>query len=231
MPCVVQVAKGWRGKRTACYLGAAIMMSLMSACSSRQLVTPRLAPHAPISRGPFYGTASWYGPGFDGHRTANGEIYNQEDLTAACQIFPFGTLLMVTNLANHKSVEVRVNDHGPYVKGRSLDLSHKAARILGMIGPGTARVRMEVLDAPYSSRFYGHEVYFVQVGSFARAANARHLRERLSAYYRNVSIDRVAAGHRRYYRVRLGAYRTHRAAEQRARSASRFGLPIVVVQE
>ncbi|MGH7917800.1 MAG: septal ring lytic transglycosylase RlpA family protein, partial [Candidatus Binataceae bacterium] len=185
---------------------------------------------APVARGPLFGTASWYGPGFNGHRTASGEIYNQEDLTAASKIFPLGTRLMVTNLANGDSVEVRVNDHGPYVKDRSLDLSHKAARILGMVGPGTARVRMEVLDAPYS-QFIGREVYFVQVGSFARAGNARRLRERLSTYYRNIRIDRVEAGSRRYYRVRMGAYRTHRAAERGARGAARFGLPVVIVQE
>jgi rare lipoprotein A len=206
---------------------------LASACASRQPAPPLLVkpPKAPFPR-TLYGTASWYGPGFNGHRTSSGEIYNQNELTAASTIFPLGTRLMVTNLANGDSVEVRINDHGPYVKGRSLDLSHKAARMLGMIGPGTARVRMNVLDTPSgSAQLIGREYYFVQVGSFAAASNARRLRKRLSAYYDNVRVDAIEVDGGRYYRVRMGAFASHRAAEQRAHSAARFGLPVVIVQE
>jgi len=94
------------------------------------------------------GVASWYGPGFHGHRTSSGAVYDQEDLTAASVLFPLGTRLLVTNLANNRDVEVTINDHGPYVKGRQIDLSRKAARVLGVIGPGTAHVRMEVLATP-----------------------------------------------------------------------------------
>lgn len=89
--------------------------------------------------------ASWYGPGFHGRRTANGEVYDQEALTAAHRTLPFGTVLRVTNLSNGRKVEVRINDRGPYIVGRELDLSHGAAAALHMDRAGLARVRIEVL--------------------------------------------------------------------------------------
>ena len=91
------------------------------------------------------GVASWYGPGFHGNRTANGEIYDQYELTAAHPTLPLGTRAMVTNLANGRSVEVRINDRGPFVGGRAIDLSYAAARVLDVVRPGTARVRIDVL--------------------------------------------------------------------------------------
>jgi rare lipoprotein A (peptidoglycan hydrolase) len=93
------------------------------------------------------GTASWYGPGFHGKRTASGEVYDKEGLTAAHKTLPFGTYLRVSSLDNGSSVVVRVNDRGPYAKGRIIDLSEAAARMLGMIPSGTARVRLELIPA------------------------------------------------------------------------------------
>src|SRR5688572_27490296 len=94
------------------------------------------------------GIASWYGPGFHGKPTAGGEMYNQNDFTAAHQTLPLGTRVMVTHLENRNSTEVLINDRGPFAKGRIIDLSHSAAQMLNMIGPGTAMVRVEVLDSP-----------------------------------------------------------------------------------
>src|SRR2546426_545176 len=85
------------------------------------------------------------GPGFHGNRTANGEIYDQYELTAAHPSLPLGSRVMVTNLENGRAVQVRVNDRGPFVGGRAIDLSYAAAHLIGMIGPGTARVRIEGL--------------------------------------------------------------------------------------
>src|SRR2546425_5459530 len=99
----------------------------------------------PITNGVQVGVASWYGPGFHGNRTANGEIYDQYELTAAHPSLPLGTRVMVTNLENGRAVQVRVNDRGPFVDGRAIDLSYAAARTIGMVGPGTMRVRVEVL--------------------------------------------------------------------------------------
>ncbi len=92
------------------------------------------------------GLASWYGPGFDGNRTANGEIYNQYDLTAASPTLPFGTRIRVTNLDNGRTVVVRVNDRGPYVGDRIIDLSRGAAQILGTVSSGVSPVRLEILQ-------------------------------------------------------------------------------------
>ncbi len=94
------------------------------------------------------GTASWYGPGFHGNRSANGEIFNQNALTAAHRTLPFGTRVRVTNLNTGLSVVVRINDRGPYSGGRIIDLSAAAARVIGMIGSGVAPVNLEVLGKP-----------------------------------------------------------------------------------
>ena len=91
------------------------------------------------------GVASWYGEPFHGRTTASGETYDMNDLTCAHRTLPFGTRLHVRNLENGRTVVVRVNDRGPFVKDRIVDLSRRAARELGMIGPGTARVRITVI--------------------------------------------------------------------------------------
>jgi rare lipoprotein A len=91
------------------------------------------------------GYASWYGPGFHGNRSASGEIYNQNAMTAAHRSLPFGTYVQVTNLDNGRSVVVRINDRGPYIGGRVIDLSAAAARALGVMSTGVAPVRLDVL--------------------------------------------------------------------------------------
>ncbi len=90
-----------------------------------------------------YGEASWYGPGFEGKQTASGETFDQNRLTAAHLSLPLGTKVKVTNLENGRSVKVEVNDRGPYVRGRAIDLSKAAARKLDMVDEGTAPVRIE----------------------------------------------------------------------------------------
>lgn len=93
------------------------------------------------------GVASWYGEPFHGRTTASGEIYDMEALTCAHPSLPFGTVLLVENLVNGRSIRLRVNDRGPFKKGRILDVSRRAAQELGMIGPGTTRVRITVVEA------------------------------------------------------------------------------------
>ena len=92
------------------------------------------------------GLASWYGPKFHGKRTASGEVFNQEKFTAAHRTLPWGSRVKVTNLANGKSVDVRINDRGPFGKGRIIDVSRAAARALGMVGRGITTVRVEWLS-------------------------------------------------------------------------------------
>lgn len=126
------------------------------------------------------GIASWYGHPYHGRRAANGEVYDMEQLTAAHRTLPFGTWVRVLNLDNSKTVDVRINDRGPFVDGRIIDLSRAAARAIDMLGPGTAWVRIEVIDAPEGSP---SEYYAVQVGAFRDLSNARQLQEMMERRY------------------------------------------------
>jgi rare lipoprotein A len=92
-----------------------------------------------------YGMASYYGDEFHGRKTASGETYNMWDMTCAHKTLPFGTRVRVTNLKNQKTVVVRVNDRGPFVKGRIIDLSMAAAKKLNMLGNGVVKVKIEVV--------------------------------------------------------------------------------------
>lgn len=123
----------------------------MKSLTKAALVAALLAFSAPVTVLPataatlIDGVASWYGPGFNGRKTASGEIFNTNQLTAAHKTLPFGTSVRVTNLENGRSVVVRINDRGPYVGSRVIDLSHAAAVQIGMIEDGTAKVKIEVL--------------------------------------------------------------------------------------
>lgn len=118
------------------------------------------------------GVASWYGPGFHGRPTASGETFDQEGMTAAHRTLPMGTRIRVTVRSTGRTTVLVVNDRGPFVDGRVLDVSRAAARRLGFLRRGTARVRLEVLALPGRCRA-------VQVGSFRDRGNALRLRQRL----------------------------------------------------
>jgi rare lipoprotein A len=124
------------------------------------------------------GVASWYGHPFDGRLTANGETYDMEKMTAAHKTFPFGAVLRVENLANGKTTEVRINDRGPFVQGRIIDLSHAAAQAISM--PGVATVRLQVISIPPTR---GADLFAVQVGSFSQRLEAEKLRAQLEGKY------------------------------------------------
>lgn len=204
------------------------MIAGCAARSAAPVYTQPPAPHVPIQSA--VGIASWYGPGFNGKRTASGEIYDESDLTAASNIFPLGSSVVVTDLDDGRAVRVRINDRGPYVKGRKIDLSYRAARVLGMVGPGTARVRMDLVRRTDADPAEVGQ-YFVQVGAFVDPANAERLRARLAAYYNDVTIDELDTGGTRYYRVRMGGFDTRYQARQRAARSARFGLPTIIVRE
>lgn len=124
--------------------------------------------------------ASWYGHPYHGRTAASGETYDMEQLTAAHRTLPFGTLVRVVNLENSKTVDVRINDRGPFVDDRIIDLSHAAARSIDLIGPGTARVRVEVLQSP---AMLTPGYFVVQVGAFRNRDNAERLRAEMEARY------------------------------------------------
>jgi len=136
------------------------------------------------------GLASWYGPPFHGRKTSNGESYDMHSLTAAHKTLPMGTVLLVRNLDNGKDTIVRVNDRGPFAGGRIIDLSYKAARELGVVGNGTAKVQIialaegEVKNKGEEPTLYYKDFavgdFYVQIGSFAKQFNAVKLQKRFT---------------------------------------------------
>jgi rare lipoprotein A len=174
------------------------------------------------------GVASWYGQDFHGKPTSNKEIYNMYDMTAAHKTLPFNSYVVVTNLNNGKSVTVRINDRGPFVKDRIIDLSFAAAKMLDMIEAGTIPVRIEVLRGLSPKK--SSQKFSVQVGSFANKENASDLKRKLSKTYRNVYIAEYKAAHFTYFRVRIKAS-TMEAAEAIARRLTRDGYDALVLEE
>ncbi len=154
------------------------------------------------------GIASWYGKEFHGKRTASGEIFNMYKRTAAHRTLPFGTYVLVRNLRNNRTTIVRINDRGPFVKNRIIDLSYMAAKDIGLIGPGTAPVEIVVLGREIgkirspSGKKILVEIkdierggYGVQVASFKNKKNALKLADRLSVIFKNVEVQ-VNKGHK-----------------------------------
>ena len=178
------------------------------------------------------GIASWYGPGFHGKTAANGEIYDQNELTAAHQTLPLGTRVMVTNLENGNSTEVTVNDRGPFAKGRIIDLSYAAAQSIDMIGPGTALVRVDVIDSPTRIQTIRPSLdYTLQLGSFSQLQNARQLRDRLVTSFADVTIATLQSKDTTYYRVHLGTFANRADAEERARQVTQSGYSVIIMEK
>ncbi len=126
------------------------------------------------------GLASWYGYPYHGRTSASGEVYDMERMTAAHRTLPFGTMVRVKNLRNGKSVDVEITDRGPFVRERLMDVSYAAARILGMVNSGLARVRLElaVAEPPVGEGFFG-----VQSGAFRIRTNADRYRLKMENRY------------------------------------------------
>lgn len=161
------------------------------------------------------GVASWYGKDFHGRKTSNGEIYDMYGMTAAHKTLPLGTFVRVRNLENGKSVDVRVNDRGPFARGRIIDLSYSAAKRIGMVGPGTARVNVVALGAPQPETGDGGKTQYLpidyysgnftfQVGAFAEKRNAQRLVAKLDQRYQNAHMTPYFDGRQTFYRVRVG---------------------------
>jgi rare lipoprotein A len=219
---------------------ALAMSALVAACAASH--PAQLPPPPPIAAAPtprptptpqVVGIASWYGPGFHGRKNAEGGIYHEDELTAASVAFPLGSRVMVTNLDNGRSVEVKITDRGPFKKGRKIDLSYKAAQMIGMLDKGTAHVRIALISKPRGTRDVGAPLrYWVQIGSFSDHRNAEQVRSELASTYPDVHlVDVLDADSHRYYRVRMGAFATRSAAETRASDSARFGLPVMIVTE
>ena len=177
--------------------------------------------------------ASWYGPEFHGKPTASGELYNMYAYTCAHKEYPFGTILKVINLSNNESVTCIVNDRGPFVSGRDIDLSYSAAKEIGLIGPGTSRVWIQYMGRDNS---YKREVQYalsegpltIQVGSFRDRANADRLKRVLTFKYGNVYIREADIRGKRFYRVRIGRFQLKSEAGQLAETLAEEGYPVMI---
>jgi rare lipoprotein A len=183
------------------------------------------------------GIASWYGRKFHGRKTSNGEVYNMYAMTAAHKTLPFGTLVKVRNLDNNREVVVRINDRGPFVRDRVIDLSYSAAQRIAMVGPGTAPVEVYALGVSGSSPrgvpasisppvdSYYEGKFTIQIGAFRERNNAERLKRRLEQSYENVYISDFNNGGEKLYRVRVGRYATLQAAIARESNLIENGFP------
>ncbi len=148
------------------------------------------------------------------------------DMTAAHPTLPFGTRVMVTNLDNGRAAEVRINDRGPFVKERIIDLSYAAARMLGMIGPGTAPVRLDILNRKDWPPTVG---MVIQVGSFTNEQNARRLQAELGRRFGETFISTVVCSGRVFYRVRIKVD-DRSGADLLAGRLSASGYPVLICE-
>jgi rare lipoprotein A len=222
-------------------LAATLALAALAACSSQpQRPAPatgetRDEPRASSGNPPFYevagrryvvlesaagyveqGVASWYGPDFHGRRTATGETYDMHAMTGAHPTLPLPTWVRVTNLENGRSVVVRLNDRGPFAKGRIIDLSRAAALQLDMVRAGTARVEVVSLAgatpaaaAPAATAPQPAPAYYAQAGAFGNRENAEALAVRLrDAGVPGVTVTDSTADGRALYRVRAGPVAT-----------------------
>lgn len=207
-------------------------LSTLLACASRHPVPAegRIPPSEQkmakreVPKVVQYGIASWYGKDFHGKPTSSGEIYDMYQLTCAHNTLPLGTMVMVTHMENGKSVELKVNDRGPFVKDRIIDLSYAAAQIIGMYEEGTAYVKVEAIG-PVVEQI---QRFTLQVGSFADETNAHRLAEQLRKSFDNVHVTTMETLTQKYHRVRVGQFETREEALGTAEKLSQMGFKVLV---
>lgn len=247
--------------------GCLLVASLLSSCTSvhgpmtfpeaeePQIDTPGAAQPPPARVQ--YGIASWYGRGFHGRPTASGETYNMYHSTAAHRTVPLGTYAVVTNLENGQATRVRINDRGPYIRGRIIDLSYESARQLNMVRAGSARVKVEfftsdVATAPVVSRPVltvfkpvkselalpqasevmpepGTSPYEVQAGAYQAYGKAERVKERLTAVHPKVWINMASESAQTLHRVRLGPFHHRDEAERVVQAVRARGYVATVI--
>lgn len=170
------------------------------------------------------GIASWYGPNFHGKLTANGERYDMNAFTAAHRTLPFNTLLRVDNVENGKSVLVRINDRGPYIPNRIIDLSRKAAEELDMIGSGTASVRLLLVregDRPVDiQNISSKETFTIQLAAFENESEANAKSQQIEG----TRVEKVTIRDRTIFRVYYGTYDSPAEAQDDLKKLSGRGL-------
>ncbi|AHF96843.1 septal ring lytic transglycosylase RlpA family protein [Desulfurella multipotens] len=192
----------------------------MQSCSYIPFVssTPSIHPMKSVNVGyTEEGLASWYGPQFQGQLTASGEIFDMYKLTAASRTLPLNVYVRVTNLDNNRSTVVKINDRGPFVHGRIIDLSYEAAKQLGMLQAGVVPVKITVVSPNYYV-LAANEKFTIQVGAFTDFKNAFDYRNYLSRYFDLVYISSFYTGRETYYRVRVGIFDSQQQAQMYAQN-------------
>jgi len=234
-------ADGWPLRRTLILTAAGLAM-FASGCAKRPVIAKR--PPSTTSRGPATtspapsgtlsrplpesgkplpagvyeeGIASWYGIPYHGRRAANGEIYDMHKMTAAHRTLPFDTIVRVTNVKNGKQTEVRINDRGPFVDGRVIDLSFAAAQAIDAVAAGIVPVRLELLEGPHALS----SVFTVQVGAFSERQNAVRFIRALEERYQPVTLYPQDTPRGMLYQVRVGRVGSETEARQLAQRLRR----------
>lgn len=209
-------------KRSLC-AALTLLLAFFAGCGRKPKAR---VPVTPVPGSVEEGLASWYGYPYHGRQAANGEIYDMEKLTAAHRTLPFGTWVRVENENNGKTVTVRITDRGPFVDGRIIDLSRAAAREIGLLGPGTAPVRLVVTSRP--AGVPAEELYSVQAGAFREKHRAEQVCEDMRKRYGAARIE-SREGSPTPYRVLVGGRRPlDQAKELAARLQDEGGDAFVV---
>lgn len=198
-------------RRTSVGLVLLVVLLLLGVAGCGKKRTRTRVPIVPTTGEGEVGLASWYGHPYHGRQTANGETYDMDDMTAAHRTMAFNTWVRVVNLENNLTTIVRINDRGPFIEGRIIDLSRSGAEEIEMVGPGTALVRLEIVEHPDVEK--EAEQFSVQVGAFLVPENAEKMQRLIARKFSGVFIDTYQKADGLYYRVRVGRQSTMPAAE------------------
>ncbi len=177
------------------------------------------------------GLASWYGEEYHGRPTASGEQYDMYAPTAAHRTLPFHTIVRVVNLENGQVTKARINDRGPFIPGRIIDLSRKGAQDIGILHTGTARVTVEVIGFAGRTPPSLEGTFTIQVGAFVEKRNAQRLQEELQKRHKQVRIVLWQSNRQQFYRVRVGSFGTEAEARRYGELLRQENLPVFVVRE
>lgn len=188
---------------TVCYVLLGVFLFL--GCENAIVPRPRIPEKRPVSSTyTQIGIASWYGKEFHREQTASGERYNMYAMTAAHRILPMNTWVRVINLENGNDAVVRINDRGPFIKNRIIDLSYAAAKKLGIVGPGTVPVKVIALGQKLRKSM---GEFYLQIGSFSVRSNARDLYGKMKEKgYTKTRIQKVQIREQIFWRVQVGGF-------------------------
>lgn len=215
-----------------------LIIPMAVSCGKKEVASypsPEQKPHQPgytIDGSTQIGLASWYGIDEHNNYAASGERFSKHAYTAAHKTLPMGTVVRVTNLENGRDVIVKINDRGPFVGDRVIDLSHAPAQSIDMIQKGVVKVKVDVVSSPSSrSSNYFKPEYTVQVASYTNESIANNAKRKLDNDFSNVRVESVKIKGTDYYRVRVGRYPSKNDARKAASKLRKRGYTTRVILE